>query len=484
MEDRYEIVIGLEVHAQLSTLSKAFASDSAAFGGEPNTHISVISLAHPGAMPKTNAKMVEYAIRVGLACNSEINRLNIFDRKNYFYPDLPKGYQISQDKSPICIGGKVDIRLSEFETKTIRLHHIHMEEDAGKSIHSNDPDHSWIDFNRAGVPLVEIVSEPDMRSAEEAALYMQEIRRLVRYLDICDGNMEEGSLRCDANVSVRPRGQERLGTRVEIKNMNSIRNLRKAIVYEAERQIKLIESGGQVMRETRTFDAQVGKTFALREKETLNDYRYFPEPDLTPIQISDETLQNIQAQMPALPWELFDKYVRDFGLSAYDAQLLSDEKQIAAYFEACVALYPQYKAVANWLNGDIKSYLNEHNLSISEFPVAPSGLCELLKLIDAGKISHTIASQKILPLMIEEAPRSAEEIAKTYNWIQESNQNTLESAIREVLAANLDKVKAYKNGKKGLQGMFMGEIMKKTQGKADPKLTQQLLQKALDEAEY
>ncbi|MCY7352559.1 MAG: Asp-tRNA(Asn)/Glu-tRNA(Gln) amidotransferase subunit GatB, partial [Cytophagaceae bacterium] len=333
----YEIVIGLEVHAQLATESKIFAPDSAAFGALPNRHVSAITLGHPGTLPRLNRRAVEFALKMGLACGCEITRRTIFDRKNYFYPDLPKGYQISQDKAPICVGGEVWVTLRSGEEKALALHHIHLEEDAGKSIHAtvdtaeDEPD-TLLDYNRAGTPLIEIVTDPVMRSAEEAAACLTEVRKLVRYLGICDGNMEEGSLRCDANISVRPFGQEALGTKVEVKNMNSVRFLQKAIEYEAKRQVQVIESGGRIIQETRTFDATTGRTYGMREKETMNDYRYFPEPDLPPVVISDAWLTDIRNQLPALPRHLFQKFVRDYGLPVYDAGVLTESRETAAYF--------------------------------------------------------------------------------------------------------------------------------------------------------
>jgi aspartyl-tRNA(Asn)/glutamyl-tRNA(Gln) amidotransferase subunit B len=482
--EKYEIVIGLEVHAQLKTQAKIFAADSTAFGSAPNTHISVITLAHPGTLPRVSRQVIEFAVKMGFACGSSITRHNVFARKNYFYPDLPKGYQVTQDKDPICVGGVVNFKLKNGEARQVRLHHIHLEEDAGKSLHQADSSDTFLDYNRAGVPLVEIVSEPEMRSSEEAYFYMQAIQQIVRYLDICDGNMEEGSLRCDANVSVRLRGETKLGTRVEIKNMNSFRFLQKAIDYEAQRQIELIEKGekAQIIQETRTFDAQTGKTYGMRVKETMNDYRYFPEPDLTPVVISEAWLAEIKAQMPALPWELQAKFKNQYNLSEYDATVLTDSQEIAQFFEEVCQYTSHYKAVANWVTGEIKAYLNDKSLEIKELPISASQLANLIELVAQNQVSNSVASQKILPILLAEPQKTALEIAQANNWLLENNADALQQAVNEVVMQFPDKVKEYQKGKKGLQGMFMGEIMKKTQGKADPKLANQLLVKALETA--
>ncbi|MES2730131.1 MAG: Asp-tRNA(Asn)/Glu-tRNA(Gln) amidotransferase subunit GatB [Bacteroidota bacterium] len=476
---KYEVVIGLEVHAQLLTASKAFASDSAEFGSLPNTNISVITLGHPGTLPKPNKKAVEYAVRMGLACGSTITRYNLFARKNYFYPDLPKGYQITQDKTPICQGGEVFIKVNGVE-KTINLTRIHMEEDAGKSMHLAGEVDTLVDFNRAGVALIEIVSEPEMRNSDEAYAYLTEVRKLVRYLDICDGNMEEGSLRCDANISVMLKGSKVFGTRAEVKNMNSIRNVQRAIEFEIERQIEVVEAGGTIFQETRTFDASTGQTYGMRTKESMNDYRYFPEPDLNPIVVSEEWLASIQATLPHLPRQLYVKFVNDFELSEYDANLLTDNKEIALFFEELCSHTTNYKAAANWVMGPVKSYLNELTLHISDFPLTPQRLAGLIALIDSKKVSHTIASQTIFPLMIDQKDKTALQIAEEQHLMQESNTDSLQAFVDEVLSGNPQKVQEYRNGKKGLLSMFMGEVMKKTKGKADPKLTSELLTKSLE----
>lgn len=479
---KYEIVIGLEVHCQLSTESKIFAPDINKFGSEPNTNISVITLGHPGVLPKLNKKAVEYAIRMGLACGCEITRNNYFDRKNYFYPDLPKGYQVSQDKYPICKGGAVKIRLKDgkgFREHSLELHHIHLEEDAGKSVHDGSDAFTLLDYNRAGTPLVEIVSEPCMHSAEEAGAYLTEIRKIVRYLDICDGNMEEGSMRADLNISLREFGAKEFGTKVEIKNMNSIKNLQRAVEFEYKRQEKMLDAGETIIQETRMFDADNGHTYSMRVKETMNDYRYFPEPDLAPIRISDLWLNDIKSNMPALPSELLEKFVKEFGILDEHAVVLTDVKEMADYFLETCKLTQNYKAVSNWMTSTIRGYLNENSIEITQFSLKPSQLVDIIALVDSNKISSSAAAQKLFPLMLENPDKSALQLAEANNLIQESNTDTLQSLINEVLVANEAKVKEYRSGKKGLLGMFVGEVMKKSKGSADPKRTNELLMKAL-----
>jgi aspartyl-tRNA(Asn)/glutamyl-tRNA(Gln) amidotransferase subunit B len=369
LRDKYEVVVGLEVHAQMLTRSKAYSNDINEYGATPNSNVSVISLGHPGTLPKMNKKTIEFAIKLGLACGSQIAQNQYFARKNYFYPDLPKGYQITQDKTPICIGGQIVIKTEMGEEKSIGLTRIHMEEDAGKSIHDVDVYDTLVDLNRAGVPLLEIVSEPDIRSSQEAYAYLIEVRKLVRYLDICDGNMEEGSLRCDANVSVRLKGAEEFGTKVEVKNMNSIRNVQRAIEFEISRQIQAIESGEPLAQETRSFDALKGITISMRTKEAANYYRYFPEPDLQPLLVTENQIDAVRNEMPALPRELFQKYTINYGLTDYDAYNLTDNKSIALFYEAVVSFTTNYKAAANWVMGDVKSYLNENGVEVEDFPV-------------------------------------------------------------------------------------------------------------------
>ena len=479
IREKYVAVIGLEVHAQLLTKSKILNSDSAVFGSEPNTSVSVISLGHPGTLPKLNKKAVEFAIKMGLACHSEISRFNIFDRKNYFYPDLPKGYQITQDRTPICKGGYITINTKTEESNLV-LNRIHLEEDAGKSIHFPHESDTLVDLNRAGVPLIEIVTEPCLRSSDEAYALLTEIRKMVRYLDICDGNMEEGSLRCDANVSVMLTGANEFGRKVEVKNMNSIRNVQRAIDHEIERQITEIENGKVIPSETRTFDAGSGKTFGMRTKEELNDYRYFPDPDLSPMIVSEEWLESIRASMPALPRELFQKYVQQFNLPEYDAQVLTDSRDVALYFEDVCNHTRNFKAASNWVMGPIKSHLNEFNLSAIDFPLAPQKLAELIALVEEGKVSFTIASQRLFPELLKNPNKSALEVARQLNLLQDSSHDSLQPIIDEVIKEFPLKVEEYQNGKKGIISMFMGEVMKRSRGKADPKVANELLTKKLN----
>jgi len=478
--EKYELVVGLEVHAQLSTLSKAFSPDSAAFGAAPNQHVSMVSLGLPGTLPFTNKKMVEYAVKLGLACKCRINPWNNFARKNYFYADLPKGYQISQDQEPICIGGYVPVRLSDGNRKNIAIHHIHMEEDAGKSMHDQHDAYSYIDLNRAGVPLLEIVSEPDLRSSEEAGLYLTELRKLLRYLEICDGNMEEGSMRCDANISVRLKGATTYGNRCEVKNLNSIRNVQRAIEHEFERQVAIIEDGGFIEQNTLNFNADTGETSVLRSKEMANDYRYFPEPDLMPVILTEEYINRVKQSLPALPEELYLIYTQQLGLSEYDATVLTSEKELALYFERLRAVTQNYKAAANWLMGPIKSYLNEHDLSMDELKLRPQALAGLIALIEEGKINNSIATQKLFPALLQNPDKNAEQLATELNLLISEDHDELEQFITDALNKFPDKVKEYKKGKKGVLGLFMGEIMKRSKGKIDPQKTNQLLIKALE----
>ncbi len=475
--DKYQIVVGLEVHAQLQTNSKLFCGDSIAFGAEPNTHVSPITLAHPGTLPKTNKKAVEYAVKLGLACNCAIEKYNYFARKNYFYPDLPKGYQISQHTTPICVGGYVTIQSAEGE-KQIILNRIHMEEDAGKSIHDADDFYTCIDLNRAGTPLVEIVTEPCIHSSEDAYLYITELRKLVQWLGVCDGNMEEGSLRCDANVSVRLKGETTLGTKVEVKNLNSIRNVKKAIDFEAERIIGLLEKGEKVIQQTRSFNADNDTTFSMRDKEDANDYRYFADPDLAPFNLTDEYINNIKTALPALPAELKLKYTRELGLSEYDATNICEDKSSADYFNSVAAINNHYKAIANWMLGPIKQYLNEHQLSYNEFTLSATTFSELINLVQEGKVNFSVASQKLLPELIKQ-DQSPEKLAERLNLLQVSNVGELEKWVDEVIAKMPDKVAEYKKGKKGLIGLFVGEVKKVSKGQADPKLVTELLQQKL-----
>jgi aspartyl-tRNA(Asn)/glutamyl-tRNA(Gln) amidotransferase subunit B len=480
LRDKYEVVVGLEVHAQMLTRSKAYSNDINEYGATPNSNVSVISLGHPGTLPKMNKKTIEFAIKLGLACGSQIAENQYFARKNYFYPDLPKGYQITQDKTPICIGGQIVIKTEMGEEKSIGLTRIHMEEDAGKSIHDVDVYDTLVDLNRAGVPLLEIVSEPDIRSSQEAYAYLIEVRKLVRYLDICDGNMEEGSLRCDANVSVRLKGAEEFGTKVEVKNMNSIRNVQRAIEFEISRQIQAIESREPLVQETRSFDALRGITISMRTKEAANDYRYFPEPDLQPLLVTENQIDSVRNEMPALPRELFQKYTINYGLTDYDAYNLTDNKSIALFYEAVVSFTTNYKAAANWVMGDVKSYLNENGVEVEDFPVQPEKIAQLIRLIDDGKVSFSIASQRIFPELIKNPSDMPLAIAEKLNLIQDSDEGTILAYIQEVIDSNPNEVERYRNGEKQLTGFFMGQLMKVSKGKADPKSANALLRNKLE----
>ncbi|WP_234736206.1 Asp-tRNA(Asn)/Glu-tRNA(Gln) amidotransferase subunit GatB [Tellurirhabdus bombi] len=480
---RYEMVIGLEVHCQLLTQTKIFAPDSNQFGSEPNTNISVITLGHPGTLPKLNRRAVEYAVRMGLACNSAITRYNIFARKNYFYPDLPKGYQLSQDKTPICVGGAIPVKYKDASGQlvegAVQLHHIHLEEDAGKSIHEAGEWDTLLDYNRAGTPLIEMVTDPCLGSAEETAAYLTEVRRLVRYLDICDGNMEEGSLRCDVNLSVRLKGASALGTKVEVKNMNSIRNIQRAIEFEFRRQVECVERGEPILQETRMFDVANGQTYAMRTKETMNDYRYFPDPDLSPVIVSEEWLEEISAAMPELPKARYERLLNQYGLPEYDAALLSDTKELVDYYEAVCQHTSNFKAVSNWIMGPVKAQLTEKIARSGQFPISVTTLAALINLVDSGKVSFSTASQRIFPVLLEEPGKTPEQVAQEQNLLQNSNTNDLQALVDEVLNSLPGKVKEYKNGKKGLLGMFVGEVMKKSKGSADPRLTNELVTKTL-----
>ncbi len=473
-QEQYEIVVGLEVHAQLLTNTKLFSGDSAAYGGDPNTHISAITLALPGTLPKLNRKAIEFAIKTGLACHCEIERTNYFARKHYFYPDLPKGYQITQHETPICKGGYVSIKTNQGK-KNIRLNHIHLEEDAGKSMHDLDDHYSCIDYNRAGVPLIEIVSEPDLRSGEEAAAFVTELRKLVRHLGICDGNMEEGSMRCDANVSVRKVGDTKLGTKVEVKNLNSIRNVKRAIEYEAQRMIGQLQKAETIQQQTRSFDADKGTSFPLRTKEEADDYRYFTDPDLPPFIVTDEFIDQLKASLPALPEELVHKYVTNYQLSDYDARQLADEKETASYFEEVVRHTSNYKAAANWILGPIRSYANEKNQSIAEIGLIPEIVSRIIALVEADKINFSIASSRLLPALIDQPGKSPDELLNTLNLSQVGDTQIVEQWVNAALSNLPDKVAEYKKGKKGLLGLFVGEVKKISKGKADPKLVNELL---------
>ncbi|WNZ24486.1 Asp-tRNA(Asn)/Glu-tRNA(Gln) amidotransferase subunit GatB [Leptolyngbya sp. NK1-12] len=483
----YEAIIGLETHCQLSTETKIFSSSSTKFGSDPNTNIDPVCMGLPGTLPVLNEKVLEYAVKAGLALNCQIAPYSKFDRKQYFYPDLPKNYQISQYDLPIAEHGWLEIELVDAEGNPVRkrigITRLHMEEDAGKLVHAGSERlsgsaYSLVDYNRAGVPLVEIVSEPDIRSGQEAAEYAQELRRIMRYLGVSDGNMQEGSLRCDVNISVRPMGSDKFGTKVEIKNMNSFSAIQKAIDYEIERQIEAIESGERIVQETRLWDEATQRTFTMRVKEGSSDYRYFPEPDLGPIEVSPDQLATWKAELPELPAQKRHRYESELGLSAYDARVLTDDRAIAEYFEAVVAAGASAKPAANWIMGDISAYLNNEKLSISEIPLKPESLAEMIKLIEANTISNKIGKD-ILPELLTKGG-SAKQLVEQKGLIQISDPNLIEAEIDKVIAANPNELEKYRSGKKNLLGFFVGQVMKATGGKADPKLTNQLLQKKLD----
>ena len=480
LREKYEEVIGLEVHVQLLTTTKAYSSEKYEYGSLPNTNVSVINLAHPGTLPRTNKKVVDFAVKLGLACECEITEFNHYDRKNYFYPDLPKGYQVTQDATPICEGGVIEINLKNGGTKKIQLNRIHMEEDTGKSSHLDGEEDTLLDLNRAGVPLLEIVTEPVITNSEEAYAFVTELRKLVRYLEICDGNMEEGSMRCDANVSIRLRGTDELNTKVEVKNMNSIRNVQRAIEGEIDRQIQMTEKGEEIVSQTRMFDASENITHALRNKEEANDYRFHPEPDLQPVIVDQKWIDSIKADMPALPRQLLKKFTEQFGLPGYDAQVLTDQKDVALFFDELCTKTSHYKAASNWVMGPVKSYINELTLTIAQFPITIDRLAGLIDLVKSDKVSNSVAEQKLFPAMIETLDKSAEELANELGIIQDSNAGSLQPIIDGVLANFPSEVDRYKAGEKKLLGMFMGQVMKAGKGKVDPKVATKLLKDTLD----
>ncbi|WP_377478492.1 MAG: Asp-tRNA(Asn)/Glu-tRNA(Gln) amidotransferase subunit GatB [Microcoleus anatoxicus] len=487
VKTEYEAVIGLETHCQLSTKTKIFSSSSTEFGGVPNTNIDPICMGMPGVLPVLNEKVLEYAVKAGLALHCEIAPYSKFDRKQYFYPDLPKNYQISQFDLPIATNGWLEIELVDeagnSTRKKIGITRLHMEEDAGKLVHGGSDrlsgsTYSMVDYNRAGVPLIEIVSEPDLRSGAEAAEYGQELRRIVRYIGVGDGNMQEGSLRCDVNISVRPVGRKEFGTKVEIKNMNSFNAIERAIDYEIERQIEALENGETIFQETRLWDENKQCTFSMRMKEGASDYRYFPEPDLPPIEVSRAQLADWQAQLPELPAIKRDRYETELSLSPYDARVLTDDKAVAEYFEEAIAAGAAPKQAANWVMGDITAYLKNEQLAIGEIPFKPDNLAELLKLIEAGTISGKIAKD-ILPELLAKGG-SPQQLVESKGLIQISDTGAIDRAIDAVLAANPKELEQYRAGKTKLLGFFVGKVMKETGGRADPKLTNELLANKLN----
>jgi aspartyl-tRNA(Asn)/glutamyl-tRNA(Gln) amidotransferase subunit B len=481
MHPEYEAVIGLEVHAQLKTRTKAFCSCSAEFGAPPNTQTCPVCLGHPGALPVLNRQVVEFTLRLGIATHCRIRSRSLFARKNYFYPDLPKGYQITQYEEPICTDGWIEIELDDGSRKRIGIARIQMEEDAGKSIHDVEVE-TLVDLNRCGVPLVEIVSAPELSTPREAYLYLRQIRQLVRYLGICDGNMEEGSLRCDANVSIRRRGAQELGTRTEIKNLNSFRNLERALEYEIQRQIAIVESGGVVQHETLLWDAVRQETRPMRTKEHAHDYRYFPEPDLVPVVVSSEWLERVRAELPELPLERKDRLMRQYGLPAYDAGVIAEEREVADFFEACCAALrkpslERYKLVSNWVMTEILRLIAEGAASPEALPIAPAHLAELVELYADEVISSRVAKEVFAEVL--RSGRSPAEIVSERGLQQVSDEAWLRELVAQVLRDNPEAVERYRSGRTNVLGFLVGQVLQRSQGKANPKLVTQLLQQQL-----
>lgn len=475
--EKYEVVIGLEVHAQMKTESKLFCGCSTKFGMPPNTNVCPICLGHPGVLPVLNKKVVEYAVLLGLATNCTINKKSIFARKNYFYPDLPKAYQISQYEKPICEFGHLNVLPQDGNERKIGITRIHMEEDAGKSIHDQGYT-TLVDVNRCGVPLLEIVSEPDIRSAEEAVLYLTKLRQIVTYLDICDGNMEEGSLRCDANISIRPWGAKELGTKTEIKNMNSFKNVEKAINFEIERQINLVEDGGRIIQETLLWNADKNFAASMRSKEEAHDYRYFPDPDLVPVVLTDNDISTLKSTLPLLAEERKKLLIEKYNLLEYDSSVLTSEKPLADYFEETAKLCNDYKSISNWIMGDISKYLNENKISISEFKLSPENLGILINLVAKNTINNKIAKD-ILPELIEKNV-NPEIIVKEKNLVQISDSSALDGIIDKVLQSNGAEVEKYLSGKESVIGFLVGQIMRESKGKANPQMVNSALKQKLD----
>lgn len=471
----FEPVIGLEVHAQLLTESKIFTSASAKYGSIPNSQVNPYCLGMPGVLPVFNRKALEYAVRAGLATNCEISEESRFARKNYFYPDLPKGYQISQYDMPLCQSGSMLIKCSEYE-KTIKITRIHLEEDAGKLIHEHSESNSYVDLNRAGVPLIEIVSEPDISTAEEAVEYVKKLRNILKYIGVCNGNMQEGSLRCDANVSVRPKGSSALGTKTEVKNINSFRFIQKAIEYEIRRQISTIQNGGKVVQETRLYDSEKDITFSMRSKEEAHDYRYFPDPDLLPVIITEDYISEIRNSLPELPDEKLKKFIEKYSLSENDAVILTSSKPLSDYFENCLEHFNNPKTASNWIINELLGEIGDGD-DIENFSISPKELGGLLKLVEKDTISGKIAKDVFTEMI--ESGKSAEDIVKEKNLSQISDQSELESIIGKIIDNNPKEKERYKNGEKKLMAFFVGQAMKETRGKANPKVVNEILEKLL-----
>ncbi len=475
-EIEFEPVIGLEVHAQLATNTKLFCGCSTAFGAPPNTNVCEVCTGMPGVLPVLNAKAVELAVRAGHGLKCTVHERSQWSRKNYFYPDLPKGYQISQYDKPICTGGKLDIEV-DGQTMTVGITRIHMEEDAGKNVHDDmvAGARSYVDFNRSSVPLIEIVSEPDIRSSAQAAAYMKAMRQLLRYLGVCDGNMEEGSLRCDANVSIRPKGESKFGTRAEIKNINSFRFVQQAIDYEIERQADLIRSGGKVVQETRLWDSQAKSTRSMRSKEEAHDYRYFPEPDLPDLVLEPGFKDRIAKELPELPSDKLDRYINTLGLSAYDARILTEDAEVAAFFDSALAAHDNTKSIANWVINDVLRELKGNGIDSLKFKGAAIG--ELVKLVDTNVISGKIAKDVFAELMVNGGSPKA--IVDAKGWVQVTDTGAIEPIVDKILAANAESVEKYKAGKTNVIGFLVGLVMKESKGKANPAMVNELLKKKL-----
>ena len=478
MTGGWETVIGLEIHAQLSTVTKIFSGAPVAFGAEPNTQACAVDLGLPGVLPVVNEAVFPKAIAFGLGIGATINRRSAFDRKNYFYPDLPKGYQITQMDEPIVIGGQVEIVLRNGDTRIIRVTRAHLEEDAGKSLHEDFHGMTGIDLNRAGTPLLEIVSEPDLRSAEEAVAYARTIHQLITYLDVCDGNMSQGSMRCDANVSIRRPGDTALGVRTEIKNVNSFRFLEQAIRHEIQRQINIVEAGGRVLQETRLYDPERDETRSMRSKETATDYRYFPEPDLLPVELDDAYIEAIRASMPELPAQKLERYETELGLSPADARLLSSDLSLATYFEDCLAVCGDANATTNWVRGDLMAALNRDGIDVDEVPVSPADLGQLIVRISEGTISGKIAKTVFAALWQGEGS-SIDQIIEERGLVQVSDSSALQPIIEKIVSDNPKQAEQYRGGKTKLMGFFVGQVMKETGGKANPQQVNELLNEIL-----
>ena len=477
MNEKYEAVIGLEIHVQMDTETKMFCGCRVEFGAEPNTNVCPVCLGMPGALPVINKKAVEYAIRASLALNCEVHEESVFARKHYFYPDLPKNYQISQYEKPLATNGWVEIRLPNGERKRIRIRRLHIEEDAGKTIHREGK--SYVDFNRAGTPLMEIVTEPDIRTPEEARIFLEKLRNIMRYAGVSKADMEKGQLRCDINVSVRPKGSDKLGTKVEIKNVNSFRFVQKALEYEIERQIKVLEEGGVIVQETRTFDPQTGKTYTMRLKEEAEDYRYFPDPDLLPLRISKELVEKIRNTMPELPDQRFERLIKDYGLSEYEAGILVNYKEVGDFFEEAVKHFNEPKGIVNWLINDLLGLLKEKGLSVEESPVRPQHLAELVKLIKENVISTKIGKEVIKEMV--ETGKSPSQIVEEKGLKQITDEGAIKQLVKKIFERHPKELERLKNGEEKLIGFFVGQVMKETKGKANPQVVNKVIMELIKE---